>query len=321
MRASAAMLGMVLVATLAGGTQASQRRDGRVERVEHQQSAMVTVPAGTFTMGVDDAENENLLATCRATHTGADWACNDDSRLVGLHGTVGIGVREVYLDGFEIDRFEVTADEFRECVAQGTCDGAAIVAGDARHLDGDLPMVYVTWQDAVDYCGFRHKRLPSEAEWEKAARGSDGRRWPWGNHDRLDGANLGKSEAYAMRLTQGKLPFYTPSAAIGAVADGADGERQAAKPGKMRWSAGPYGAYDMAGNVSEWVEDYFSFVGYADLATSNPRRTIQVADMNLRVVRGGGWSDWQYHGRTYFRWHGQPETRSASRGFRCARDL
>ncbi len=322
------MLGMGLVVTLAGVVQASQRRSGQVDRVEHELSAMVTVPAGTFAMGVDDAESEALIATCLATHTGAeDWACQIDHQQFVLRGNYGIGVRDVYLDGFEIDRFETTADEFRECVAAGVCDGAAIVAGDEHHLDGELPMVYVTWQDAVDYCGFRGKRLPSEAEWEKAARGSDGRRWPWGNHQRSDGANLGKSEAYAMRLTQGKIPFFTGSAAIGAVSDASDGQRQAAKPGTMGWSAGPYRAYDMAGNVSEWVEDYFSYSGYADLASANPRRTTPPLDhgdrvvVSRRVVRGGGWSDWKYHGLTYFRRHGQPDSRSESRGFRCARDL
>ena len=320
------MLGLVLLVAPPGGSRAGQQRSGGVDRVEHELSEMVTVPAGTFSMGVDAAESEDLMATCVATHIGAGWGCDPENNFV-LRGTAAIGLRDVYLDGFEIDRFEVTADDFRECVAAGACDVAAIVAGDERHLRSGLPMVYVTWQDAVDYCSFRDKRLPSEAEWEKAARGSDGRRWPWGNHERKDGANLGQSEAYVMRLTDGKArgqlnPNGSSGAAvISSVADASDGELQAAKPGKMRWSAGPYGAYDMAGNVSEWVEDYFAYEGYADLPTANPRRTIAQADVKDRVVRGGGWRDWRYHGRTYFRSHGQPEGRAASRGFRCARDL
>src|SRR5512134_3264010 len=91
--------------------------------------------------------------------------------------------REVYVSPFLIDRREVTAAEYRRCVLAGSCDLTPLVAGDRRFIRDDLPVVNVTWFDAVSFCGWQGKRLPTEAEWEKAARGDDARRWPWGMAD------------------------------------------------------------------------------------------------------------------------------------------
>ncbi len=312
-------------------------RHGRVVRIEHHLSEMVLVPAGTFKMGQSEDDAVDLARECALTHVGTtQWVCDGEEVRAAMEWTAGnqlldqVGARDVYLDGFEIDRYEVTADQYRACVAAGGCDVAALVAGVEDNLRGDLPMVYVTWQDAADYCQYAGKRLPTEAEWEKAARGTDGRRWPWGNQERVDGANLGKNEALAIRRTdaqgwltrgyqtQSGMPVTLPTAAI---PDGADGALYSVAPGRMKWGEGPYGTFDQSGNVSEWVADYFTLDGYEGLPSVNPMRATPWSEASLRVVRGGSFTDWKYLGRTYFRFYGQPDTRLASRGFRCARDL
>jgi formylglycine-generating enzyme required for sulfatase activity len=231
----------------------------------------------------------------------------------------------VYVDAFEIDRLEVTAAQYRACVAAGGCDVAPLVTGDERNVADELPMVYVTWGEARTYCRWRGKRLPTEAEWEKAARGEDRRRWPWGNQERRDGANLGKSEVDAIKLTHGKLmsqPVYGGSRAMfESVPDDSDGAAYAVAPGSLKWGDSPYGALDMSGNVSEWIEDYWSMDGYKGLSAVNPVRSEAPPDSTWRAVRGGSWGDWKYSGRTYFREYADPRGRSEQRGFRCARSV
>jgi formylglycine-generating enzyme required for sulfatase activity len=216
----------------------------------------------------------------------------------------------VYLSPFQIDRNEVTAADYRECVAAGACDLVPLVSGDTRFIRDDLPIVNVTWFDADTYCHWQKKRLPTEAEWEKAARGTDGRRWPWGNVDGTGRANRGKVEAEELRPAH-------PGDVL-ATTDEDDGAKVMVRPGSFAWGKSPYGAHDMAGNVAEWTADWLSQFGYAGLPTIDP---MGVAAGSYRVVRGGAFDLPRLFARTYYRSGAKPTSRSISRGFRCVRDV
>ena len=326
----------------AGGDE-SPRRRGRLETIRHKKSAMVRVPAGTFVMGFPDekeggdAAAEAARVDCeKAVGAGANMWCTawvlanlypqDQYALLYLMPYVNAVPErdDVYLPAFDIDRFEVTVAQYRRCVADGGCDSGALLQGDQRyHTSPRNPVVNVTWRDASDYCTWAGKRLPSEAEWEKAARGTDGRRWPWGNQDRRDGGNHGRMDAESVRRTRlmsARKLSSGDEASFELAPDDGDGAAYPVPPGTLRWSEGRYGTYDMAGNAAEWVADYYSPTGYADLPRDAPVRRIPVDRDNRRVVRGGSWLDLRLSGRAYARSAHNPTVRSPLIGFRCARD-
>lgn len=285
-------------------------------RVNYRPSDMVRISAGPFRMGLSDEEKVEYHGACMSDLGKSNYICQED-----WFGVLSLSERDVELDAFAIDRYEVTVAEYRECAAAGECDITALVAGDERYLSDELPMVNVTWHEAVAYCEWAGKRLPTEAEWEKAARGDDGRKWPWGNHDRADGSNHGNVESEAMLRTHALLPRTNHSRAIAEfVADDSDGHSYAAKPGSLLWGSSPYGVYDMAGNVSEWVQDYYSKVGYIGLALENPVRNAPDGS-GFRTERGGSWQEPRIHGRTYFHRPALAERRQYTRGFRCAKSV
>ncbi|ACY17437.1 formylglycine-generating enzyme family protein [Haliangium ochraceum] len=288
----------------------------QIARIEHRDPSMVPVPAGPFRMGPDLAELESLLRVCHVQFGAAQENCDNDINRA-------LREREVFLDAFAIDRHEVAAAAYRACVDAGACSVSALVAGDERFIRPEWPMVNVTWQDAADYCAWAGKRLPSEAEWEKAARGSDGKRWPWGDHERRDGANHGRSESDMMMLSRSDLsgPMSGPAVLLFAP-DDSDGYPALAPPGALRWGESPYGAFDMAGNAAEWVQDFYADEGYEDLPRFNPLRSMpSEKNHGVRVVRGGSWMDPGFFGRTYYRRWANERARSERIGFRCARDL
>ncbi len=312
-----------------GGDESESQRSGRIARIEHKRSEMVRVPAGTFVMGFPETESDNALEACLAEYGSRlyPYLCTRNDELhVFKNATPS---RDVFVSAFDIDRYEVTVAGYRRCAAAGACDVAALLSSDDRFLADDGPMVNVTWQDSVDYCAWVDKRLPTEAEWEKAARGTDGRRWPWGNQSRDDGANHGRLEDDAVLLTQSlPNPRTGPTLAVDYVPDDRDGYEHAATPGALVWGESPYGAYDMAGNVAEWVADYYwdgelggatGEGGYSDLPDVDPVR-LSPRVVGLRTVRGGSWIEPLLFSRTYARFEAAPDSRSYSRGFRCARD-
>ena len=341
------VLSAVLVAAAAGGLarageEDGARRRGRVEVVAHRKSEMVRVPAGTFVMGFPDEKEggeaavEQARNDCeKAVGAGAGMWCTawflanlyaqDQYPLLYLlpYQNAVPQRDDVFLPAYEIDRFEVTVAQYRRCVADGACDSGALLQGDQRyHRRPANPVVNVTWRDASDYCGWAGKRLPSEAEWEKAARTSDGRCWPWGNQDRRDGGNHGRMEVESVRRTRVMKPNRLSSgdeASFEVAPDDGDGAAYPVPPGTLRWSEGRYGTYDMAGNVAEWVLDYYSGGGYADLPRDTPVRRVPVDRDSRRVVRGGSWLDLRLAGRTYARSAHNPAVRSPLIGFRCAR--
>jgi formylglycine-generating enzyme required for sulfatase activity len=210
---------------------------------------MVVVPSGDFLMGKSDGP-----ASSRPPHV-------------------------VYLDTFAIDRTEVTGAAFTEYLA------ATSVAA-RPSFDPRLPAVGVVWRQADGYCRWTGRRLPTEAEWEKAARGADGRAYPWG--DRWDSARANTS----------------PS--------GRGGPLPAAS---LPEGASPYGALDMSGNVAEWVADYFDPGYYLISPDANPLGPALVLDHGLR---GGSWDSPPPQATTYFRDSSHSVKPNPRVGFRCA---
>jgi len=297
------------------GADATEVATGRSESVPAARAGgMVRIPGGTFTMGLPDDEVPEAQLAC-VEEFGSEpreqsfAAC---ASAVGMHAEETGTPREVYVSPFLIDRYEVTAGEYHACVKHGVCDLSPLVAGDTRTIREDLPVANVRWFDARAYCTFAGKRLPTEAEWEKAARGDDRRRFPWGNRDGVDRANRGQIEDEVERPNQFNED-HLPSK----LSD-ADGSAGPAPPGSYHFGKSPYGVEDMAGNVAEWVADWYAADGYAGLSQIDP---TGVGSGTQKVVRGGSFADPRFFARTYHRRRQPPNVGTVSVGFRCARDI
>ena len=227
---------------------------------------LVYVPAGEFRMG----------------SAGSDSLARDNEK----------PQHTVYLDAFWMDRTEVTNAMYALCVKAGACQPPASVKSSTRSsYYGDssydnFPVIYVSWSEAAVYCTWAGRRLPTEAEWEKAARGTDGRLYPWGN-----------ASPDANRLNFNM--YVGDTTAVGSYPSGAS----------------PYGALDMAGNVWEWVADRYSSTFYSGSPASNPSGPASGAH---RVLRGGSWGYANRFVRAAVRGWDYPADRFNDFGFRCA---
>lgn len=200
-------------------------------------------------------------------------------------------LHRVWLSTFSMDLHEVTTAQYAAFLA--ATHRPAPWQWDQVDLSvhADRPVIGVDWHDADAYCRWTGKRLPTEAEWEKAARGTDGRLYPWGNQEPTkDLANfaLGARFSYSQVL----MPV------------------RSYESGKS-----PYGMYQMAGNVWEWVADWYGGNYYERSPALNP--TGPEAGQ-FKVVRGGSWSDLPKYLLTYARFKLLPDTRNSYTGFRCA---
>ena len=233
--------------------------------------------------------------------------------------------RTVYLDAFYIGKYEVTNEQFSQFVdATGystdaekeggswvsTGEGWKQVEGaDWRHPRGpgssiedkmDHPVVQVGWNDADAYCQWAGVRLPTEAEWEKAARGTDGREYPWGN-SAPDGSKLNYCDVNCGSVWKDSSVD--------------DGYADTAPVGHYGAGQSPYGAYNMAGNVSEWVADWFDADYYSKASERNPPGPDSGS---YRVLRGGSWLGYQRFARCASRYGDFPDYRYNHFGFRVA---
>lgn len=232
-------------------------------RAEDVPEGMVLVPAGPFSMGINGSE------------TPGPNTPRERSDARPLH--------KVDVAAFYIDKTEVTNAQYKKyCDAthypyppQWTSKGFA--TGTA-----EVPVTFVNWWEAQAYARWAGKRLPTEAEWEKAARGTDERLYPWGNEWDKGRAVWGVEEPQA----------------VGSKPDGAS----------------PYGALDMAGNVFEWTSDWYQ--AYPDAPYKFPEFGTQ-----FKVIRGGGFRGFEFITQTFYRSVARRQTRSEWLGFRCARDV
>jgi serine/threonine-protein kinase len=192
-------------------------------------------------------------------------------------------VHVVWLDAFWIDQTEVTNAMYAKCVTEGMCKPSEY-ADNNKFNSSDQPVVAVDWNDATAYCKWAGRRLPTEAEWEKAARGTDGRTYPWGEELNCDIANA---------------PFC---------------KENTSKVGTYTNGASPYGALDMAGNAWEWVADWYDSSYYNNSPDRNP---VGPGSGEYRVLRGGSW-DPDGGVRASYRGAGNPDFGGRDFGFRCA---
>ncbi|MBL8623086.1 MAG: SUMF1/EgtB/PvdO family nonheme iron enzyme [Myxococcales bacterium] len=224
----------------------------------------------------------------------------------------GVGAEDEYpqhdvaVASFCLDRTEVTVAAYAACAAAGACPPPPkpYAPCNANFADrGDHPMNCIDWTEAQAVCAWSGGRLPTEAEWEYAARGGDRRTYPWGEAP-PDGTRLNACGAdCAAKLTS---LGHARTSEIG----GDDGHSQTAPVGSYPQGASAAGALDMAGNVWEWTADLYAPYG--------PGGTCRVEGQ--RVVRGGAWTTAERHAfRVARRWSGEPGRRSVELGARCAR--
>ena len=233
-------------------------------------SEEILIPAGTFLMGCDGSDPDRL--------------CRPSNQYPHL----------VYLDAYYIDKNEVTNARYQVCVeAEGCTEPSQRNSATRDPYYGNstyanYPVVWVNWYQAAEFCAWAGKRLPTEAEWEKAARGSEDSRWyPWG--DEIPDATMANFGEIVGDTTP-----------VGAYSEGAS----------------VYGVMDMAGNTWEWVNDWFGFYYYPASPGENPPGP---STGEHRGRRGGSWGESAYRARSDYRSINLPENAANSNGFRCVR--
>jgi formylglycine-generating enzyme required for sulfatase activity len=250
---------------------------------EKDKADEIYIPAGEFIMGTDDKDAQHTLDNGVAFPE--------------------VPAHTVYLDGYWIDKYEVTNARYALCVADGGCTPPWINSSYTRteyygnpEFD-QYPVIMVDWWQADTFCKWAGKRLPTEAEWEKAARGTDGRKYPWGNdpisNDKANFCDINCPKAHAN-------PTFN------------DGYGDTAPVGSFPNGASPYGVMDMAGNVWEWT----STIPMAYPYMADDGR--EAGDGYQYIWRGGPWSNGTWWIRASMRYRSVPKYWYNNLGFRCA---
>lgn len=237
-------------------------KDAESARLE--QAPMGMILAGTFWMGIDGLQG---LDDERPRHA-------------------------VLLDAYAMDLYEVTVGRYAAFLRQTARKSPVFWDTVDLTEHANRPVIGVDWEDADAYCRWTGGRLPTEAEWEHAARGTDERRYPWGNHtptSELANYAIGARFSYSQTL----MPV-----------------------GHYEKGASPYGMYDMAGNVWEWVQDWYG-ANYYEVSEQQNLRGPE--EGQFKVLRGGSWSELPKYLLTYGRFKLPPSTRNSYIGFRCVK--
>ena len=268
----------IVIEWTAEGKKIAQERVAKWKTKEE----MVLIPAGEFLMG-SNKKTDRLAYRSE------------------------IPQRSVYLDAFMIGKYEVTALEYLKFVLatdrlpqlDWRYDGGNFQDTMAHH-----PIMHVNWYDADAYCKWAGKRLPTEAEWEKAARGVDGRLFPWGSeYAGPTRANFGRTGLSGpVRDRPERLLLYPPIISVD----------------KYENALSPYGLYQTIGNVAEWVSDWYDQDYYKTAPGRNPKGPETGSQ---KAFRGGGWMDSTTTMRAAMRNGTDPKTKINWMGFRCAQDV
>ncbi len=275
--------GLLMLVTYYMTAQSNQTNTIEVRAVQKR----IAVPAGPFLRGLNEQVRGFILMTCqKLADDTAD--CEESKLLTGEYPQ-----ESVELPAFEIDALEVSRSEYQKCVAAGDCaevDGRDCKVHTTQGIQPgmrvpkaamakNMPMSCVTRKEAQAYCEFVEGSLPTHDQWEKAARGTKGKLFPWGDGWISDTANWGEIDILKTAVS-GKL----------------DGYEWSAPPGSYDEGASTYGAFDMAGNVSEWVQGDDPLKGH---------------------VRGGSWASTPFELRATARLEMGAEERRADVGLRC----
>lgn len=273
------------------------------QRLVVQRPDVVWIPGDWFLRGSDEEDIDFAVELCRAGEgEGLPGGCPAELFIVEAPQ------ERIWISTYGIDRTEVTHAAWRRCVAANACPPSRVNAANevaARRLGLPAhPVSGVTWDEARTFCEWVGGRLPTEAEWERAARGHDGRHFPWGN-------------VYNPRLANHGGPAHDPRLLRFGRPDGQDGFRYAAPVGSYPDAVSPYGLVDMAGNVWEWTADLYDPEAYIDAVRVDPQGAREGGQ---RVVRGGSWFEPAFALRTTHRAAVAQGDAAPDLGFRCAYD-
>lgn len=271
---------VLLCAELSTGAPALNADEAESERLARLPTpeGMVRVSKGEFLMGSRDRENRGGYQVEQPAHL-------------------------VYLDAFEIDRYEVSNVRYLRFVrATGHASPVYWTGRRFSEVMANDPVIGVNWDDAGAFCHWERKRLPTEAEWEKAARGPAGFEYPWGNNRPTPAL-----AQFGLDLPMATSPIDDPHGRP---------YPPVAKVDAFPQSQSPFGVYQMAGNVMEWVQDWWAGDYYRRSPARNPTGP---ETGEHKVVRGGSWNDDPLALRATTRTAADPRVRTRTIGFRCAR--